>query len=107
VRLGIELEALRELSRKNKIKWTLHALKRIRERKISANAVVSALVTGVIIERYQDDKPFPSCLILSMVDGSPLHVVASSDGESVFIITTYIPTLDEWENDFKTRKGQE
>jgi hypothetical protein len=102
----IELEFLRELGRKNKIKWTLHALKRIRERKISADAVVSALVSGIIIERYQDDKPFPSCLISSMADDLPLHVVACSDCESIYIITTYIPTLDEWENDYKTRRGQ-
>jgi len=34
----------------------------------------------------------------------PLHVICSPKEEYLGIITAYIPTLDKWENDFKTRR---
>jgi translation elongation factor EF-4 len=63
--LEISVETLRGLCLDDKVKWTLHALKRMRERKISAQAVIDTILSGEIIERYQDDKPFPSCLIFN------------------------------------------
>ncbi len=102
----MDIENLRALCQDEKIKWTIHALKRIRERKISAGTVIDTIMTGNIIKQYQDDKPFPSCLIFYGASEPPLHVVASSDGVSVYIITAYIPTIDEWESDYVTRKEQ-
>ena len=102
----IRIESLREICRTDKIKWTLHALKRIRERKILSNTVIDAILQGEAIVHYRDDKPFPSYLIFNGDSTSPLHVVASADADTVYIVTAYIPTLEEWENDYKTRKGQ-
>lgn len=92
------------MCRNDKIKWTLHALKRIRQRKILSDDVVNAILVGEIIEQYKDDKYFPSCLIFNSDCSAPIHAVASTDGENANIITAYTPTLDEWENDYKTRK---
>ena len=101
---GLNIEDLRVLCRENKIKWSLHALKRIRERKISPESVVNAIIFGEIIEQYEDDKYFPSCLIFNNDYNAPIHTVASTDTSNVHIITAYRPALNEWENDFKTRK---
>ena len=100
----MDIEVLRALCRDEKIKWTIHALKRIRERKILSASVIDAVLSGEIITQYQDDKPFPSCLIFNNDNAAPLHVVISTDKEKIYIITAYFPTLDEWENDYKTRK---
>jgi len=101
----LNIETLRILCSDDKIKWTSHALKRLRKRKILSEAVVSAVVSGEIIEQYPNDKPFPSCLIFNNDYENPLHVVVSTDNKSIYLITEYIPTIDEWENDLKTRKG--
>ena len=98
------IDVLQAICSDNKIKWTLHALKRIRERKIPSSAVINAIIHGEAITYYHDDKPFPSYLIFNGIEDSPLHVVASTDNSTVHIITAYIPALDEWENDFKTRR---
>jgi len=105
--LDINIQFLRALCCDNKIKWTIHALKRIRKRKISSDTVINAILSGEIIEQYQDDKYFPSCLIFNNDYDAPLHAVVSAGNEILYIITAYCPTFDEWENDFKTRKENE
>lgn len=60
---------------------------------------------GEIIEQYPEDDPFPSCLILGLTcDKRPIHIVMSDEGNGSRIITAYIPDLDKWEEDLKTRK---
>lgn len=64
------------------------------------------IMHGEIIKQFEGDKPFPSCLLLGMsVNGRYLHVVIASDNINLHIITAYYPSADEWEVDFKTRKG--
>lgn len=101
----MDIELLRDLCRGNRIKWTIHALKRIRERGISAEEVLRCVTQGQVIENYPDDRPFPSCLIHCVSDGKHLHAVVSSDGTEITIITAYIPNGDEWEDDYQTRKA--
>ena len=100
----VSIKSLRKLCHLDKIKWTTHALSRMRERKISSDIVINAILSGEIIKLYQDDKPFPSCLVFNMDSAAPLHVVVSTDRINVYVITAYQPILDEWENDYKTRK---
>ncbi|MCL2098819.1 MAG: DUF4258 domain-containing protein [Oscillospiraceae bacterium] len=100
----IKINDLRALCRDDKIKFTLHALKRIRERKISSDKIIDAILSGEIIEQYQNDKYFPSCLIFNNNYNEPIHVVSGIGSGKVYIITAYNPTLNEWESDFKIRK---
>ena len=53
-----------------------------------------------------EDFPYPSCLILGESKNKPLHVVASINGEYIYVITSYIPDSERWENDWKTRKEE-
>jgi len=101
---GICIESLRTLCHTDKVKWTIHVLNRMRERRISSDAILNAVLSGEIIKQYQDDKPFPSCLIFNKDFAAPLHIVASTDKRNVYVITVYIPTLDDWEADYRTRK---
>ena len=52
----LNIEDLRAFCRRDKVKLTVHALKRIRERKISSDKIVNAVLSGDIIEQYPDDK---------------------------------------------------
>ncbi len=67
------------------------------------------LVTGVIIEDYPDDAPFPSALFLGWHASDPLHVVAALDTgrETVYIVTAYKPDLAHFMDDFRTRRKRE
>jgi hypothetical protein len=83
-----------------------HARIRMIQRNISEDEVVHAIRWGVIIKQYADDTPYPSILLLCWYGKRPLHVVVAIDHvEKVhFIVTTYEPNSDEWEDDFKRRR---
>jgi len=100
----INIEMLRGICLVRKIEFIFHAFERMRERKIPSNMIFNTIMSGEIIKQYEDDKPFPSVLIFNKDTNNPFHVVVSTDGESIYIITAYYPSSSEWESDFKTRK---
>lgn len=101
----IEIESLRELDNPSQIAVTEHARQRLFEREISVDDIVKCIAEGEIIKQYEDDKPFPSCLILgTAVNDRYIHVVVSHDTEFIYLITAYYPDEQNWEPDFKTRK---
>ena len=104
--IGYDLKTVQDLCRSNKVEWSTHIFKRMRERKIKTYEVLGSIHNGEIIEKYPDDKPLPSCLIYGVVDSRNIHTVLSSDLQRVYLITTYEPDLTEWESDFKTRRRQ-
>ena len=75
--------------RNEKITYRLHAVKRMFERKISAEEVRYVLETGESIEEYPDDTPYPSRLILGSCQGRLIHVVAANNylNEEIIVIT--------------------
>lgn len=86
---------------------TAHVIKRCKERNIDSESIINVIMHGEIIKQYEDDKPFPSCLLLGMsINDRYMHVVVASDHVNLQIITAYYPNIDEWEPDFKTRKGR-
>lgn len=101
----IDIKQLRALNKAEQIAITEHARRRLVERGISVNDIIRCIDTGEIIRQYEDDKPFPSCLILgTAIEGKYIHVVVSHDSEWIYLITAYHPDTDVWEPDFKTRK---
>ena len=101
----INIEKLRTLNQAEHIAITEHARRRLVERGISVNDIIRCIGTGEIIKQYEDDKPFPSCLILgATIGGEYIHVVASHDSEWIYLITAYHPDATVWESDFKTKK---
>ena len=68
--------------------------------------IEEAISNGVIIEAYPDDPRGPSCLIYGFThQGRPLHIVCGDlEAERIMVITAYEPSLEEWEEDWKTRR---
>lgn len=101
----IDITQLRALNKVEQIAITEHARRRLIERGISVGDIIRCIETGEVIKQYEDDKPFPSCLILGAdIDGEYIHVVVSHDSEWIYLITAYHPDTEVWEPDFKTRK---
>lgn len=100
------IDKIKNAANLDNIIFKKHALMRILERKIKSEEIIKALSDAVIIEKYDDDRPFPSCLLLGYSAGRPLHIVLSYDAinESIFIITIYEPSPELWVNGFKERR---
>ena len=79
---------------------------RLGQRFIAREMIIEAANNYEVIEEYPDDKYFPSYLLLGRRGEEVFHVLfgADVDGQNVRIITAYYPSLDEWEEDLKTRK---
>lgn len=89
-----------------KLKFTGHAIRQMFLRRISETDVKAVVSEGEVIKEYADDKPFPSMLLLGLVNNRPIHVVVAcdEDNETGYVITTYEPDPGIWAEDFKRRK---
>ncbi len=101
----MDIVTLKALCKPERIAITEHARLRLFERGIMVSDIISCIASGEIIEQYEDDKPFPSCLILGVsAQNKPIHVVVSEDGEFIYLITAYFPDESVWKSDYRTRK---
>jgi len=90
-----------------KIIYTLHALDEMNaeDEIITTDEVKSVVLNGEIIEDYPGDKRGHSCLMLGVPNNRrQVHVVCAPKEEYLAIITAYIPSLEKWEADFRTRR---
>src|SRR5712691_10827629 len=91
-----------------KILFLPHAVQQMArpERLISTAEVRHVVATGEVIEDYPEDPRGHSCLLRGYGTGArPLHVVCAPKAEYLAIITTYLPSSDQWEDDMCTRKA--
>ena len=86
--------------------FRMHAIRRMCERDISVEDVANVLAMGEIIERYPDDTPYPSRLVLGFVGNRPLHVVAADNtaDQETIVVTVYEPSPDMWDAAFRRRQ---
>ena len=84
----------------------MHAVERMFERKIAVSRVSHTIRSGETIEDYSAEMPQPGRLILGFQGKRPLHVVVSEDPEDgrITVITVYIPDLDRWDRQLKSRR---
>jgi len=75
------------------------------DRMISTKDIRHVIENGEVIEDYPEDIRGQSCLILGIRTDRPIHVVCSPKGEYLAIITAYLPSKEDWNDDFKTRRN--
>ena len=101
----LDINIIKQIIKDEKIRWTNHIVVRLLQRNITQDDVLNTLLNGEIIEEYENDYPYPSCLVYGIsLNNKILHVVCGSNEEELWIITAYYPDNIEWENDLKTRK---
>ena len=102
----VVLEFIKSCVKRRRIHWTYHVNMRLKGRFISREIILSSVNNYEIIEEYPKDKYLPSYLLYAEYQGQIVHVQIATDfqADSITIITTYRPTLDKWEKDFKTRR---
>jgi hypothetical protein len=91
-----------------KILWSRHGIAKLIIEGWSRVEVENALQYCSIIEDYPTlHRPLPDCLVLGwLMPGNPFHAVVAVDesNDCLFIVTVYKPLLEEWEDDWQTRK---
>lgn len=72
----LNIQKIRKFITEGKIRWTNHVVIRLFQRNISQEDVENALLNGEIIEEYQNDYPYPSCLVYGLnIKNDVIHVV--------------------------------
>jgi hypothetical protein len=100
------LDFIQRCVNEQRIFWTYHVNMRMKGRFIHRQIILDSIQHYEIIEEYPDDKYFPSYLVLSKYQDKVFHVLFAVDVEekNVRIITAYYPSLNEWEEGYKTRR---
>lgn len=91
-----------------KILFLPHAVRQMAqpERMISTTDIKEVISSGEVIEDYLDDARGHSCLMLAFVNDRALHVVCAPKDDYLVIITAYLPSDQEWEDNYRKRKKQ-
>ena len=77
------------------------------DRMITPSEIRTIIMQGELIEDYPEDARGHSCLLHGQgVDQRDIHVVCAPKKDFLAVITAYLPTEDEWEQDLRTRRSQ-
>ena len=90
-----------------KILFLPHAIDQMNrpERMITPTEVHEVIAGGEVIEDYPTDPRGHSCLMMGNTSAERVvHVVCSLKEDYLAIITAYIPSIEEWNRDLRTRK---
>jgi hypothetical protein len=90
------------------ILWSRHGIAELVNESWSRTAVEEGLQDCEVIEDYPTTRRLlPDCLVLGwLASGEPFHAVIAIDEtrDRLLIVTTYRPTREEWEDDWRTRR---
>lgn len=101
----LNISIIKQMVKDGKIRWTNHVVVRLLQRNITQEYIENALRNGEIIEEYENDYPYPSCLVYGVnLNNEVLHIVCGLNDTELWIITAYYPDNIKWEDDLKTRK---
>ena len=78
--------------------YRLHAIQRMFERNVSVDELRNIINEGKVIERYKNDSPYPSRLVLGKVNDRSLHIVITENKteKKMIVITVYEPEKRKW-----------
>lgn len=94
---GITIDWIRERIRHKEYLITLHADQERRSDGFDLRDVEEALLTGLVIEDYPEDRRGHSCLVYGRARSRDLHVVCGSNSsEWLVLITVYVPRPPKW-----------
>lgn len=97
----MDLEVLIEAVREHRVRITDHADEEAHADALTLEEIFLSIVQGEVLERYPNDRPYPSCLVLgSTPAGDPVHSVWAYNADSrwAVLITVYRPDPDRWFN---------
>ena len=101
----IDIKALRRAVAEDRYIITVHADRRMGERRITQDDVKSVIETGDVIEEHLDTKPHPKVLIMAQLFGEPLYVSCAFDKRYAYIITVHRYDSEIWIDPWNRRRN--
>lgn len=99
--MTLQLEWIKTCVTNQRYVYSAHADKERQADFLTLDEVEQAIVSGIIIESYEDTGRGPSCLIAGFTKtGKPIHIVAGRKADALVIITVYIPGPPKFINPF-------
>ena len=95
----MELSDIIEAIRTDRVRITDHADEEANSDRLTFDEIYFSVFHGEIIEEYEDDRPYPSCLIYGKTfGGDPIHSVWAYNKKSQWavLITVYRPDPNRW-----------
>lgn len=90
---------IRQRAHRREFRISIHARTEMDDEHISTGEVMDCLMEPRILENYPDHQRGPCCLVYGeSTRGRELHVVCTTQGETLIVITTYEPRMPWWRN---------
>lgn len=98
----IKIEWIKQAVQGKTYRYSRHGDQERQNDNLTLTEVAQALTNGRILEQYADTGRGVSCLVAGFTDnGIPIHIVCGCMGETLVIITVYIPTPPKFTNPFE------
>lgn len=96
------IDRIKQAVQNNNYRYSKHGDQERQNDNLSLIEVKQALLNGIVIEHYADTGRGISCLVAGFTEnGIPIHVVCGTMGETLVIITVYIPMPPKFKNPFE------
>jgi Domain of unknown function (DUF4258) len=103
----MDLADITKALRAGRVRITDHADEEAEADRLTFDEIYFSVFRGEVIETYEKDAPYPSCLIFGQTfGGEPIHSVWAYDAESQWavLVTVYRPDPTRWVNWRERRK---
>ncbi|MBI4826370.1 MAG: DUF4258 domain-containing protein [Nitrospirae bacterium] len=101
----LEIKWIQERVRKGEYYVSKHGDMERQNDNLALTEVEEALLSGRILEQYEDSGRGASCLVVGFTEaGKPVHVVCGTRGKEMVIITVYIPRPPKFITPYERRK---
>ena len=98
----IEIGWIRSKVRNIEYYFSRHGDQERQNDNLTITEVEESLLNGMILEQYEDTGRDESCLVVGFTSmGKPIHVVCGRRGESLAIVTAYIPAPPKFKNPYE------
>ena len=98
----IEIAWVQDAVRQGRFFVSRHADEERLNDNLTLEELRQALLTGIVIEQYEDTGRGESCLVAGFTaTGKPIHCVCGRRGDRPVVVTTYVPTPPRFKNPFE------
>src|SRR3990172_6903577 len=97
-----EIKWILEWIRKGEYYFSKHGDQERQNDNLTIAEVEEALLTGRILEQYEDTGRGESCLVAGFSEiGKPIHIVCGARGDWLLVLTAYIPRLPKFKTPYE------
>jgi len=98
----LQIEWIVERARNNEYYFSRHGDQERQNGDLTIAEVEEAILSGRILEHYEDTGRGESCLVVGFTDeGKPIHIVCGEREEQLVVITVYIPRPPKFKTPYR------